>query len=31
MDVLMVATLLISFGLVWLLLAWCNSQMNAEE
>ena len=31
MDVLMVATLLIGFGLVWLLLAWCNSQMNAEE
>ena len=31
MDGFMIAALLGSFGLVYLLLAWCSSQMHAEE
>lgn len=31
MDALMIAALLGGFGLVCLLLAWCNRQMHAEE
>ena len=31
MDVFMIAALLGSFGLVYLLLTWCNGQMHAEE
>lgn len=31
MDIFMIAALLGSFGLVCLLLAWCNGQMYAEE
>ena len=31
MDAFMIAMLLGGFGLVSLLLAWCNGQMHAEE
>jgi hypothetical protein len=31
MDLLMVGTLLISFGLVWLLVTWCQKQVDAQE
>ena len=31
MDVLMVGTLLVSFGLVWLLEKWCQKQVDAQE
>lgn len=31
MDLLMVGTLLISFGLVWLLVKWCQKQVDAQE
>ena len=31
MDVLMVGTLLVSFGLVWLLEKWCQTQVDAQE
>ena len=30
MDLLMVGTLLISFGLVWLLVKWCQKQVDAQ-
>ena len=28
MDVLMVGTLAVSFGLVWLLIRWCQKQLD---
>ncbi len=31
MDLLMVGTLFISFGLVWLLIEWCQKQIDAQE
>ena len=31
MDLLMIGTLLISFGLVWLLLKWCQKQVEEQE
>lgn len=31
MDLLMAGTLLASFGLVWLLVRWCQKQMEEEE
>lgn len=31
MDLLMIGTLLISFGLVWLLITWCQKQIDAQE
>lgn len=31
MDLLMIGTLLISFGLVWLLVMWCQKQLDAQE
>ena len=31
MGVLMVGTLLVSFGLVWLLEKWCQKQVDAQE
>ena len=31
MDLLMIATLLGGFGLVWLLAHWCQTQVDAEE
>ena len=31
MDVLMVGTLAVSFGLVWLLEKWCQKQVDAQE
>ena len=31
MDLLMAGTLLASFGLVWLLVQWCQKQMEEEE
>ena len=31
MDVLMVGTLLVSFGLVWLLIRWCQKQLDDPE
>lgn len=31
MDVLMVGTLLVSFGLVWLLAKWCKKQLDSQE
>ena len=31
MDLLMVGTLFISFGLVWLLVKWCQKQIDAQE
>ncbi|MEJ5966896.1 hypothetical protein [Flavonifractor porci] len=30
-DLLMVATLLATFGLVWLLVKWCQKQIDAQE
>lgn len=31
LDVIMIATLLGSISLVWLLLRWCGRQVEAEE
>ena len=31
MDVLMVGTLAVSFGLVWLLEKWCQKQVDAQK
>lgn len=31
MDLLMVGTLLVSFGLVWLLAKWCQKQTEEQE
>jgi len=31
MDLLMIGTLLLSFGLVWLLVKWCQKQVDAQE
>mgnify|MGYP000777488934 CR=1 FL=1 len=31
MDCLMVGTLLVGFGLVWLLVKWCYRQVESEE
>lgn len=31
MDVLMVGTLAVSFGLVWLLVRWCQKQVDDPE
>ena len=31
MDLLMIGTLLISFGLVWLLVKWCQKQVEEQE
>ena len=31
MDLLMAAVLLGSFGLVWLLVRWCNAQVEEQE
>ena len=31
MDVLMVGTLAVSFGLVWLLIRWCQKQLDDPE
>lgn len=31
MDLLMAATLLVCFGLVWLLVKWCQKQVDAQE
>lgn len=31
MDLLMIGTLLLSFGLVWLLVKWCQKQIDAQE
>ena len=31
MDILMLATLIAGFGLVWLLAHWCQKQVDAEE
>ena len=31
MDLLMIGTLLILFGLVWLLVTWCQEQIDAQE
>lgn len=30
-DLLMIGTLLISFGLVWLLVKWCQKQVEEQE
>ena len=31
MDLLMIGTLQISFGLVWLLVKWCQKQVEEQE
>ena len=31
MDLLMIGTLLIALGLVWLLVKWCQKQVDAQE
>ena len=31
MDLLMVATLAVSFGLIWLLVRWCQKQVDHLE
>lgn len=31
MDLFMIGALLISFGLVWLLVTWCQKQVDAQE
>ena len=31
MDLLMIGTLLISFGLVWVLVKWCQKQVEEQE
>ena len=31
MDLLMIGTLVVSFGLVWLLIKWCQKQIDAQE
>ena len=31
MDLLMLATLAVGFGLIWLLARWCQKQVDAEE
>ena len=31
MDLLMIGTLLISVGLVWLLVKWCQKQVEEQE
>lgn len=31
MDLLMIGTLLVSFGLVWLLVKWCQKQVEEQE
>ena len=31
MDCLMAGTLLLGFGLVWLLVNWCQRQVDAQE
>ena len=31
MDLLMIGTLLISFGLVWLLVKWCQKQVEEQD
>lgn len=31
MDLLMAGTLLLSFGLVWLLVKWCQKQIDTQE
>ena len=31
MDILMVATLLVGFGLVWLLTEWCQKQVDSQD
>ena len=31
MDLFMIGTLLLSFGLVWLLVKWCQKQVDAQE
>ena len=31
MDLLMIGTLMISFGLVWLLVKWCQKQVEEQE
>ena len=31
MDVLMVGTLAVSVGLVWLLIRWCQKQLDDQE
>lgn len=30
-DILMIAALLIGFGLIWLLVKWCEVQIEAQE
>ena len=31
MDVFMVGTLAVSFGLVWLLIRWCQKQVDGPQ
>lgn len=31
MDLFMIGTLLVSFGLVWLLVKWCQKQVEEQE
>lgn len=31
MDILMTATLLIGFGLVWILAEWCRKQVDSQD
>lgn len=31
MDLLMVGTLAVCFGLVWLLVKWCQKQVDEQE
>lgn len=31
MDCLMAGTLLVGFGLVWMLLNWCQRQIDSQE
>lgn len=31
MDILMIVALLIGFGLIWLLVKWCEVQFEAHE
>ena len=31
MDLLMVGTLLVCFGLIWLLTKWCQKQVDEQE
>lgn len=30
-DIMMIAALLIGFGLIWLLVKWCEVQIEAQE